>query len=148
MLTSWTSRRLASTFLCTDGIFSTPPEPDTRTWHSFAHKNTHQTSHIRTFESNKHILGSTAATFSVLLADIPPSAPRGEAAPHAPVCSGSVCGCHDIGRSQWCCSSAGAEPIPDWAPAQRERPHLIQHDHTQSELTEARQRPALDDHKH
>ncbi len=85
--------------------------------------------HIKhpTLESNQHILGSTTATFSVL-ADIPPSAPQGEAAPLAPACSDSVCGCRDIGRSQWCCSSAGAEPIPDWAPAQRERPHLIQHD--------------------
>lgn len=65
-----------------------------------------------------------------VFADVPPSAPQGEAALLALVCSGSVCGCHDIGRSQWRCSSAGAEPIPDWAPVRRERPHLI-HDHIQ-----------------
>lgn len=65
---------------------------------------------------------------SNVFACIPPLVPQEEAVPLALACSGSVCGCHGIGRSQWRCSSVGAKPIPDWAPAQRERTHLIQHD--------------------
>lgn len=59
-----------------------------------------------------------------ILMCIPPSVPLVGAVPLAPACSGSACDCRGIGRSQWRCSSAEAEPNPDWELLQRARPHL------------------------